>query len=102
MSNDKKIIQRIANERIDILIGNAKKLFEEDLQTNNEIARKYVHSAYLIKRHYRIRRHIKDTCNKCFNILIPGKTCNIVVASSKHFIIYKCMNCGSETKFHYR
>jgi RNase P subunit RPR2 len=96
---EKNLVTNIAKERITILIDAARSIENE----NPRLAQKYTKTAREIKEHYRIKdRYFKRyVCKGCNSPLIPGKTCKVVIASSKRKIIYKCTACGFETKINY-
>jgi ribonuclease P protein subunit RPR2 len=91
-------IREIAHERIKILHKLAK------IESSPELSRKYIKLAREISRHYKVKieNDIKrQICKKCNSVLIPGKSVSIRLASSKRYVVYKCLNCGAEQHIHY-
>ncbi|MEM3476858.1 MAG: hypothetical protein QXS81_04210 [Candidatus Micrarchaeaceae archaeon] len=94
--------KEIALERIARLSDMAFSIIEgHGISSKEEFARRYIKIAERIKKHYRIKGRRSVFCKHCFTPLVPGKTCKVTIASSKHFIIYTCLRCGKETKIHY-
>lgn len=104
MKNEKKI-REIAEVRISILSKLAYDIINgRGITKKEEYMRKYIKYAKAIKKHYRIKKSALDNmkiCKECNSILIPGKNCNVVISSSKRFVIYTCNNCLKELKLHY-
>ncbi len=98
---DKALISTIAKERIGILISSATEAQESGEQ---ELAKKYIKMARQISLHYKIKdeRLKKLACKDCNTLLIPGKTCKVIVVSAGKAIIYRCSTCGKDTKRNYR
>ena len=94
------LVRQIAEERIKILFVLAEKTLEED----RPLSSKYVKYLRRIAAHYKvgmpagIRNRI---CTKCNLVLSPGLTSSVRVVSSKGYVAYKCLVCGSERHIHY-
>lgn len=96
---EKHLLTNIAKERIALLIDAAQSIEKE----KPALAKKYAKMAREIKEHYRIKdkRFKIYVCKGCNSPLIPGQNCKVIIASSKRKIIYKCAECGHETKINY-
>ncbi len=106
MPNYKKTIKEIAAERIGILLGlSASVLNNKHLsgERRKALSRHYSRLALEIRNHYKISSPAakKKACRRCNTLLVPGKTCVVVVASSTHQIIYRCAACGYQNRIHY-
>lgn len=106
MPNYKKTVKEIAAERIGILLGlSATVLNNKHLSPERRgiLSRRYSKLALEIRNHYKISSAAakKRTCKRCNALLIPGKTCTVVVASSTRQVIYKCTACGYQNRLHY-
>ncbi len=94
--------KEIALDRISKLTSMAFSIIEgKGITKDEEFARRYMKLAERIRTHYRIKGRTAVFCKACFTPLVPGKSCNITIASSKGFVIYTCTHCGNETKIHY-
>lgn len=94
LKREKKLEQKIANERIKILIEKAEKMKLEDY----ELARRYVELAKKISMKYRVRvpRELKvKFCKKCY---YPYKVGKFRVRVRKSRVIITCLNCGFERR----
>ncbi len=91
------------------LIETAKKRIEALMQLSADAAMhgskyssRYTELAEQIRKHYRLKKDRRFLfCKFCLMPLVPGKTCTVKIASSKSFVIYKCIKCGHELKLHY-
>src|SRR5271155_2290855 len=93
-------VREIASERIDILY----RLAKEEYIVDPKMSARYVKLIKQISRHYKVGLPIdfkRNVCKKCNSILIPGKSSSVRLASSKHYVVIKCLNCGSEMHVHY-
>ncbi|MCL5433432.1 MAG: ribonuclease P [Candidatus Marsarchaeota archaeon] len=100
-NKNKNIIKQIAAERIEILFNEAQKMHYK----NSELSKKYIKNMKMISSHYKVKipKDIKkNICRKCNNILIPGYNSSIRIASSKGYIIKKCLSCGNELHIFYK
>ncbi len=101
MEGKKSIISGIAKERIEILFDLAEKTAPKD----SGLSSRYVSIMERISTHYRVGLppEIKNRiCKKCSLVLVPGLNCNVIIGSSKGFVIYKCVKCGSEHHIWYK
>ncbi len=101
MEGKRSIINGIAKERIEILFG----LAEKAAQSDAELSSSYVSILEKISTHYKVGlpSEIKNRlCKKCSLVLIPGLNCDVVIGSSKGFIIYRCKKCGLERHIRYK
>jgi len=97
----RRLIATIAEQRIEILFSLAWDIFPKD----PELARRYVKLIKELGRHYRIKipKEIKHSiCKKCNGLLVPGRNVLVRLASSKGFVVYKCLNCGAELHVYYK
>ena len=85
--------QRIANERIEILLGLARKNFVK----HSNRSKRYVELARKIAMRYRIHmdRDLKNSfCKKCNTLMIPKKTMEASKDEKTKTVIIKCKNCN--------
>jgi RNase P subunit RPR2 len=99
---EKRLVSEIAKDRIDILMDQAA-IALEGSNPRPDLAKKYLRIAKQISTHYKVhsKRLRKEVCKSCNTLLIPGKTCKVIVASSKRSLIYKCLSCNKEVKKRY-
>ncbi|MGC8567860.1 MAG: ribonuclease P protein component 4 [Candidatus Micrarchaeia archaeon] len=100
MKNKKIVINNIAKERIETLF----KLAIEELGKDDSLSKRYIHIMKRISEHYKVSlpKEIKNNvCKKCGMPLLPGYNANVRIASNKHYIVYKCRECGNERHIHY-
>ncbi len=84
--------QRIAEERIQILLG----LAREELEKNPERSRRYVGLARKIGTRYNVRmtRGDKESfCRKCDTIMVQGRTQRTRLDDKTKSVIIKCLHC---------
>lgn len=99
-ANKGGIVKRVAEERIGILYG----LSKEEYSTDPELSKKYIKLIKQIGRHYKITLPDlvkRGFCKKCNSVFMPGQNVSIRLASSKRFVVYKCLLCGCEAHIHY-
>lgn len=98
---DRRLITDIARERVSILLAMAKSRLVDGDQG---LSKRYVRIALELCRHYRIRDRSLDrqVCRGCSSLLVPGLSCRVIVASSRHAVIYKCSACGRENQVPYQ
>jgi ribonuclease P protein subunit RPR2 len=97
----KGVEKAIARDRIRALY----KLAEEAQMKDRELAKYYVKLLKRISMHYKvsIEKSIKNRiCKKCGSVLIPGKNVKVRLASANGCAVYKCDECGRETRIRYR
>lgn len=85
--------QKVAKERIDILLNLARK----ELEKKPERSRRYVELARKIGMRYKVRftKQTKESfCKKCDTLLVPGKTLQTRLDSKTKSVVIKCMNCN--------
>ncbi len=95
------VVREVAKERIGILYDLAKKAYPSD----SELSKKYIRIIKQISRHYKITlpREVKTgVCKKCGSVLVPGASVKIRLVSSNGFVSRKCVDCGHETRVHYK
>ena len=104
MMKNAGIVDKIATERIGILLYLAEKRTLEKGEESKGLARRYVKLAREISSHYQIsipKRLKNRVCRGCGNFLIPGINCRVRLASSKGYAAYVC-ECGEEKHIFYK
>ncbi len=99
-ANKRLLSSEIASERIDVLF----KLAKECAATDMKMSREYVRHIKRLSTHSRMKlpKSVKNSvCKKCDSVLIPGLSVSVRVASSKRYVVYKCLACGTERHVHY-
>jgi len=91
----KKHLEDIARERIAILL----KLAGEALETDEELARRYVDLAFRIaaKARLKLPRNVKRRyCRRCKTPLVPGRTARVRIkrGSGGQRLVVTCLRCG--------
>src|SRR3989304_10282998 len=84
--------QRIAKERIEILLA----LAEKEFKKNPERSKRYVELARKIGLRYNVRlakEQKKKFCKNCYNLLTPS-TSTVRLDSRSKTIIIKCQKCN--------
>lgn len=87
---------KIAAERINILLSEAQKSFSAHPERSHRYA-ELVHKLklkYKVKLAPEIKRRL---CKKCHKFMVPGKNCSIRIHNSR--IIYTCKECGAVRRF---
>ena len=85
--------QRIARERIEILLGLAKKSFVK----NPSRSKRYVELARKIGMRYRVRLDSgtkSSFCKKCNTLMFEKKTMDVSRDEKTRMVIIKCKNCN--------
>ncbi len=99
-----RLVQRIAEERIEDLYKAALERFNAADQESISLGRRYIKRAKEISMHYKVplSKRIKGSvCKECGNLMIPGVNCKVIIASSKGYIINRCV-CGGENHIIYK
>jgi ribonuclease P protein subunit RPR2 len=94
IKRDKKLENRIARERIEILLERAEKYKNKDYG----LARRYVELAKKISMRYKVRipeKYRYAFCKKCY---YPYKSDKIRIRIRKSRVIVTCLNCGFERR----
>ncbi len=97
---EKRLRRAVARERVALLLGMAKDVWEED----RERARRYAGLAFSIVKRMKVRLTKEQKvafCRRCFAPWIVGKTVEVRVESRNKRILYKCRECGYERAFGY-
>jgi len=87
---------RIARERIDILFGEADKVFNKD----KGLANRYVTLARKIAMKSNInipRQYKRRFCKHCYKYLRAGVNCRVRTRDNK--VVYYCFNCKRHMRF---
>lgn len=98
------VIQKIASERMQMLLAYAEAKTIEKSASSKKLAGRYVSLAKKISSHYKVSmpRELKyRICRKCGNFLVPGLNCSVRVASSHGYVAYVC-ECGEERHVFYK
>ncbi len=90
-------VDRIARERIEILLGLARKMWGED----KNLSKRYVQLARRIAMRHRIKLSSWLFCKKCGAVFIHGKTVKARQSPGKKMVLYICLECGAVKKFGY-
>ncbi len=94
-------MKRISEERIEILLGEAEKIFPK----NPERAGRYAQLAFAIVRKNKVRLSKEQKlsfCRKCFSFWRPGKSVSVSFDGRNKRVIYACMECGYERRIRYK
>jgi len=86
--------QRIAKERIEILLA----LAEKEFKKNSERSKRYVELARKIGLRYNVRltKNQKNKfCKKCFSLMVPGATSVVRLDDKTKTIIIRCKKCNT-------
>lgn len=96
---DRKLIVQIARERVALLLSLASESYHKD----RKLSKRYTTIALAINSHYRLReRAIRSkVCRGCRLPILPGINSKVTVASARHVVIYKCVDCGNENLVRY-
>jgi ribonuclease P protein subunit RPR2 len=92
---------RIAKERIKILFDLALKEFKK----HPERSRRYIQLLRKIGLRYNVRlpKELKRKfCKKCFNLFIPGYSCEIRLNDKTKTVNIKCLRCNKIYRYPYR
>lgn len=92
--------KKIAEERIEILFGLAKK----EIEKNPERSRRYVELARKIGMRYNVRfsKQLKRIfCKECNTILMPGRTSQVRIGGKIKSVTVKCKNCNTVYRYGY-
>jgi ribonuclease P protein subunit RPR2 len=101
MISRKKLLERIARERIEILFNLA---YDRARRGDLQLARRYVEIATKITRKAQIklpRKYKRSYCRRCFAPLIPGLTLRVRIKSEGKGsrVVYRCLLCGWTRRF---
>ncbi len=88
--------EKIAEERINILLKEAEKNFSD----HPERSHRYAELAHRLKLKYKVKLDPtikRRLCKKCHKFMVPGKNCRVRVHSSR--LIYTCGECKTIRRF---
>ncbi len=92
-------IREIARERIEILMGLARKTFPKD----RALSKRYVELARRIgmKAGVRLQKeHKMFICNGCRSFLVPGVNCRVRIrAEFGATVLITCLDCGTKKRY---
>ena len=94
--SNKSKYNKIASERIGILLNEAQKNFS----AHPDRSHRYAELAHKLKLKYKVKLapEIKRRlCKKCHKFMVPGKNCSIRIHNSR--VIYTCRECGAVRRF---
>ncbi|MCW1296510.1 MAG: ribonuclease P [Candidatus Parvarchaeota archaeon] len=97
MKSKKRLIEKIALERINILL----RLARENLKINPKRSARYVLLARKIamRANIHIPKELKRMfCKNCNSILIPSLTLRVRLKRGKKRLVYTCLKCGKITR----
>ena len=90
----RSIIEDIARQRIDRLMGMAERVSLKDIS----LADRYAELAFKIAMRARVRlprKYKLRICRKCRKYLLPGVTASIRIRSRREtHLVVKCLRCG--------
>jgi RNase P subunit RPR2 len=92
--------QKIAEERIEILFGQAEEKFDED----PDLADRYVEIARSIgeRTQTSLKKELKmKYCSGCGSFWQPGASCTVDINTEKSSVLYRCNNCGETEEYAY-
>lgn len=93
--------KRIACNRINILINEARKIYNKD----PNLSQQYIKRAWKLKMRFKLKLDFDlktSFCKRCFNVWIPGKTVKIRFDERHKTIQYLCLKCGFVKRFKYK
>jgi ribonuclease P protein subunit RPR2 len=93
--------QKIAKERIQILLS----LAEKEFKKHAERSKRYVELARKIGLRYNVRipKELKRKfCKNCNSLLIPGITSKVRLDSKRKSLSIKCLKCEKIYRYPYR
>ena len=88
---ERKESKRIARDRMDILLGLAREVFQRD----RGLSRRYVEYARKIGSRFNVRLGKKDklvVCKNCSSFLVPGVNCRVRTHALR--VVITCLECG--------
>lgn len=92
-------IKQIANQRIEILFEQAKKV----VKVNPKLAAQYIGSARRIAMAAKIRlptEFRRQTCKECNALFVHGVNCRVRVKQKREpHVVVTCLNCGKQTRY---
>ncbi|MGD6806049.1 MAG: ribonuclease P protein component 4 [Candidatus Bathyarchaeia archaeon] len=92
-------IKQIAQQRIEILFAQAKKIAKAD----PKLAAQYILSARRIAMAAKIRLPIefrRQTCKDCNSLFVHGVNCRVRVKQKREpHVVVTCLNCGKQTRY---
>jgi ribonuclease P protein subunit RPR2 len=92
-------IKQIANQRIEILFDQAKKV----VKANPKLAAQYIGSARRIAMAAKIRlptEFRRQTCKECNALFVHGVNCRVRVKQKREpHVVVTCLNCGKQTRY---
>jgi ribonuclease P protein subunit RPR2 len=91
-------VKQIAQERIQILFEQAKKVYKSD----PKLATQYVSSARKIAMAAKTRLPIefrRETCKECNSLFVQGINCRVRIKQKREpHVVVTCLNCGNQTR----
>jgi ribonuclease P protein subunit RPR2 len=93
--------QKIAQERIEVLFGEADSAAREG---NLSRANRYIFLARKLSMKFSVRlsrEQSRKFCHKCYKYLQPGKNLSVKINPKTQSVEYLCKECGSITRYPY-
>jgi ribonuclease P protein subunit RPR2 len=98
VAQTKSQTKKIAQQRIEILIQQAKKVY----RNNPQLSSRYVATARKIAMAARITLptvYKRQICRKCNTLLVQGDNCRVRIRQKREpHVIITCLGCGSTTR----
>ncbi len=91
-------VKTIANERIDILLRQAREMLDKDPR----LSKRYVELAWKISMRTKVRIPSSEKrylCKACGRVLIPGRNARVRVLSGNPRIVITCLSCGTLRRY---
>ena len=92
-------IRRIAEERIDILLG----LARDTIKSDAALSKRYVEIAQKIAMRSGVRLGPEQKhfiCKNCRSLLVPGVNCRVRVRTEHGtHVVVTCLECGSKKRY---
>jgi ribonuclease P protein subunit RPR2 len=91
-------VATVANERIEILIDQARRMASE----NEQLSKRYVSLARKISERTKVRipaEMKRYLCKKCGIALVPGGNAKVRLHAAKSGLVITCLSCGSLKRY---
>lgn len=94
----REAVATVANERIEILVGQARQMVEKD----DRLSRRYVSLARKISERTKVRipsEMKRYLCRGCGIALVPGRNAKVRLHAAKSGTVITCLSCGAVKKY---
>lgn len=100
MKRTKQLVQKIARERIRILL----RLAFENIKTHPERSRRYIELLRKIglRTNVRLKKLKRLFCKNCNTLLIPGFTARVRLSKNHKTVNVTCLYCGKTYRYPYK